>query len=313
MDGVTRVGGGGVHRIRRPCCYDSTPYVIESQKIPPKIPPRVPDAPTRFQLKRQRFSSCSTVQLPDLDMASECRLGPRHHSQFLLSSSEQEKLSTMSRFRLGRVLLIGGVIDAATTAHRYVGLLRAGQFFAILGIVLIVGTVLVPGTSSPFLVLGAVLSLVLAALLLFSFASAAKLYGQMAVAFVLLFLGACFGLIAVGTDRSQPPAELTGRSLSQRAFRPPVTTSEPVNQSPATQDQSKPAEAVSPARAEQPTPAAPAIPPEAKRMIAQVYIVNETQLYYTEDCASRPKNALLVPKAIAQRQGYVLAPECSGN
>lgn len=56
------------------------------------------------------------------------------------------------------------------------------------------------------------------------------------------------------------------------------------------------------------TESAPAPPP--KRMIKQVYALNETHLYYPEDCANRPAKAYRIGRSVALAQGFALAPGC---
>jgi hypothetical protein len=84
------------------------------------------------------------------------------------------------------LLFVAGVLDAVIPARRYRGLLRAGQFFTALGLLSVI-------TST---VLDAVISFVVASLLLFLFALAAKLYGHLAIAATLLFFATCFALVA---------------------------------------------------------------------------------------------------------------------
>lgn len=221
----------------------------------------------------------------------------------------------MSLYRLGRTLVVGGVVDALTPPVRHVGLLRSGQFFAIVGVVCAGGRIVIHGERGNLLVVAAAFSFVLAAFLLFSFALAAKLYAQVAVASVLLFFGACFGIVVMESGPSQPLPELATRS---RSPLPDRTLTARVQQADLSQEQEENAglsaaekgvltsEQAKPKAKEAPvTPTTP--------LVALVYAVNKTHLYYPQDCAPRPKNAFRIPRSIALQQGYTLAPECTAR
>lgn len=207
-----------------------------------------------------------------------------------------------------RILLIGGLVDATTGPVRYPALLRTGQFFAIVGGTLVLASFLVGGSSTPALILGAVLSFLLASVLLCFFAMAAKLYGQIAVALVLLFFGACCGLLALGSNSSQPRPELTARSLSPgKRERSAQQASSTVSRLPeSTTETSPPMVESVPAAKDVETPSS-----RTKPFFSQVYAVSETRLYYPEDCVARPSNAFRIAKSIAIQQGYTLANECA--
>lgn len=131
----------------------------------------------------------------------------------------------MSMYRFTRLLGAAGAIDAATTAHRSVPLLRAGQAFSALGLLLAIARVVVGGTSGgAILLLIGIPALILGGLLLFFFALSAKLYGQIAVGAILLLLGGCFGLLMLGTGSSQPPAQLTERAQHPNSATSPPTS-----------------------------------------------------------------------------------------
>jgi hypothetical protein len=218
----------------------------------------------------------------------------------------------MSLYRLGRVLALGGIVDALTPAVRYVGLLRAGQFFAIVGGVLLIGRLIVGGSPGAFLVFGAITSFILAALLLFSFAMAAKLYGRVAVASVLLFLGACFGFVVLDSRPSQPAAELTERSISPPTRREPRQLTRAASLS-GEEKTPRIASTIAAPQVGEPAVNEVAATALAKPLIVQAYAVNDTHIYYPEDCTARPKKAFRIPKSIALQQGYSLAPECAGK
>lgn len=107
----------------------------------------------------------------------------------------------MSLYRLFRIQQAGGYIDRSTRAERYPRL----RNFSILciGAAVLAAFVGWPITSALLALIGL--------LALFLFGLAAKNYGSIAVGAIVLFIGGCVAMMAVGTGPSQPRPELVNR------------------------------------------------------------------------------------------------------
>jgi len=104
----------------------------------------------------------------------------------------------ISLYRLARLLTEAERIDRHTAAHTSPRLLKGGAVAAASAAVAVLTRMVIGSSDIGFLfaAAAAVFGLI-GLLLLFAYALHAKCYGYIAVGFVLLFVGGCFGLVAV--------------------------------------------------------------------------------------------------------------------